>query len=174
MHPVEYGAQTLRGVLDRLPGLDPAVIDDVIVGCAVPEKWTGFNVARLIAQRTSLPDSVPGQTLTRFCSSGLQAIATAANAIKAGEMDVVVAGGIERMTGLFMGHPEEYQDKELVEQCPATYMAMGMTAENVAVRCQISRIDMERMAAASHQKAAAAQAAGWARPASWRWNDGPL
>lgn len=160
MHPVEYGAQTLRGVLDRLPGLDPALIDDVIVGCAVPEKFTGFNIARLIAQRAGLPDSVPGQTLTRFCSSGLQTIATAANAIKANEMDIIVAGGIERMTGIFMGHPDEYQDPDLIEQCPASYMAMGITAENVAERYNISRAEMELMAVASHQKAAAAQEAG--------------
>ena len=160
MHPVEYGAQTLRGVLDRLPGLDPALIDDVIVGCAVPEKFTGFNIARLIAQRAGLPDSVPGQTLTRFCSSGLQTIAAAANAIKANEMDIIVAGGIERMTGIFMGHPDEYQDPALIEQCPASYMAMGITAENVAECYNISRAEMEFMAAASHQKAAAAQAAG--------------
>lgn len=160
IHPVEYGAQTLRGVLDRLPGLDPAQIDDMIVGCAVPEKFTGFNIARLIAQRAGLPDCVPGQTLTRFCSSGLQSVATAANAIRAGEMDIVVAGGIERMTGIYMGHPEEYQDPALTEQCPAAYMQMGITAENVAERYGVTRAEMEAMAVASHQKAAAAQAAG--------------
>lgn len=160
VHPVEYAAQTLKGVLDRLPGLDPALIEDVIVGCAFPEKNTGFNVARQIAQRAGLPDSVPGQTLNRFCSSGLQSIATAANAIKAGEMDIVVAGGVEQMTNLVMNHPEEYWDAALVEQKPDTYLSMGMTAENVARQFGISRRDMEAMAVESHRKAAAAQEAG--------------
>ena len=91
MHPVEYGAQTLKGVLDKLPGFDPALVDDVMVGCAFPEQYTGFNVGRLVAQRAGLPDSVPAHTINRFCSSGLQSIATAANAIKADEMDIVVS-----------------------------------------------------------------------------------
>lgn len=159
-HPIEYAAQTLRGVLDRLPGLDPTIIDDVIVGCSVPEKKCGFNMGRLIVQRAGLPDCVPAQTLTRFCSSGLQSIATAANAIKAGEMDVVVAGGVEQMTGISMTHPEEYQDPALVEACPDAYIPMGLTAENVAERWGITRREMEELAAESHRRAAAAQAAG--------------
>lgn len=159
-HPVEYGAQNLKGVLARLSAFDPALIDDVIVGCAMPERYTGFNLARLLIQRAGLPDSVPGQTLTRFCSSGLQSIATAANAIKVGEMDVVVAGGVEMMTGMFMGHPEEYQDPELLKVSPEAYITMGMTAENVAEKYGIRRDEMDAMAVSSHQKAAAAQAAG--------------
>lgn len=159
-HPIEYGAQTLKGVLDRLPGLDLALIDDVIVGTAMPEKYTGFNIARLIAQYAGLPDSVPGQTLTRFCASGLQSIATAANAIKANEMDIVVAGGVELMTGIYMGHPDEFQYPALLEQKPATYMQMGMTAENVAEKYGITRLEMEKLAVKSHQKAAAAQQEG--------------
>jgi len=159
MHPVEYAAQALAGVLRRVPSLDPALIEDVIVGCSVPERYTGFNIGRLIAQRAGLPDSVPGQTVTRFCSSGLQTIATAANAIMAGQMDVVVAGGVERMTDLNMMHPEEYQDAMLTEQIPGTYLSMGITAENVAARYGIARPEMEGMAVDSHRKAAAAQAA---------------
>lgn len=159
MHPVEYAAQALAGVLRRVPNLDAALIEDVIVGCAVPERVTGFNVGRLIAQRAGLPDTVPGQTVNRFCSSGLQAIAIAANAIMAGQMDVVVAGGVERMTDMIMGQPQEYQDVRLTEQIPGTYLSMGMTAENVAVRCGITRPEMEAMAVDSHRKAAAAQAA---------------
>lgn len=159
MHPVEYAAQALAGVLRRVPSLDPALIEDVIVGCSVPERYTGFNIGRLIAQRAGLPDSVPGQTVTRFCSSGLQTIATAANAIMAGQMDVVVAGGVERMTDLNMVHPEEYQDAMLMEQIPGTYLSMGLTAENVAARYGIARPEMEAMAVDSHRKAAAAQAA---------------
>jgi len=159
-HPVEYGAQTLKGVLDRLPGLDPALIDDVVVGCSAPEGYTGYDIARLLAQRAGLPDSVPGQTMTRFCSSGLQSIATAANAILSGEMDVVVAGGIERMTGMYMGLPEKYQDQDLIAQKPYTYLSMGMTAENVAELYHITRPEMEQMAVESHQKAAQAQREG--------------
>lgn len=159
-HPIEYAAQTLRGVLDQLPGLDPALIDDVIVGCSVPQNYLGFNTGRLIAQRAGLPDIVPAQTLTRFCSSGLQSIAAAANAIMAGEMDVVAAGGVELMTGISMTHPEEYQDPALVVQCPDAYIPMGLTAENVAERYGITRHEMECMAVESHHKAAAAQAAG--------------
>lgn len=160
IHPVEYAVQTLKGVLDRLPGLDLSLIDDVIMGCAFPEKYTGFNVARLVAQRAGLPDSVPAQTLNRFCSSGLQSIATAANAIKVGEMDVVVAGGVERMTDIFMGHPNEFQYLALLEDRPYSYISMGLTAENVAEKFGISRVDMEAMAVESHLKAATAQTAG--------------
>lgn len=160
-HPVEFAAQTLSGVLDRLPGLDRSAIDDVIVGCAMPERYTGFNVARLIAQHADLPDQVPGQTVNRFCSSGLQAIATAANAIKAGEIDVAVAGGVELMTGIQMTHSEEYQYAPLSAKQPGTYLPMGITAERVAERYHVSREDMEQMAVESHQKAAQAQENGW-------------
>lgn len=160
VHPVEYAAQALAGVLSRVPGLAPALIDDVIVGCAVPERHCGFNVGRLIAQRAGLPATVPGQTVNRFCSSGLQAIATAANAIMAGQMDVVVAGGVERMTDMVMGHPEEYQDARLTGLVPGTYLPMGITAEIVAERYGITRPEMEALAVESHRKAAAAQAAG--------------
>ena len=159
-HPVEYAAQALKGVLAKAPSLDPSIIEDVLAGCSMPERYVGFNVARLIAQRAGLPDAVPGQTINRFCSSGLQAIATGANAIMAGEMDVVVAGGVELMTGISMGHPEEYQNALLREQIPGTYLSMGITAENVATRYGITRPEMEAMAVRSHQKAAAAQAAG--------------
>lgn len=159
-HPIEYGAQTLKGVIAKLPGFDTAVVDDVIVGCATPERYTGYNIGRLIAQRAGLPDSVPGQTVNRFCSSGLQTIATAANAIMANQMDVIIAGGVEMMTDMNMLHPEEYQDALLAEQIPGTYISMGLTAENVAERCGITRHDMESMAVESHKKAAFAQAAG--------------
>jgi acetyl-CoA acyltransferase len=159
-HPVEYGAQTLKGVIEKLAGFDPSIIDDVIVGCSFPEKYTGNNVGRLIAQRAGLPDTVPGQTVNRFCSSGLQTIAAASNAIMANQMDVVIAGGVEMMTDMNMTLPEEYQDELLAEQIPGSYMSMGVTAENVAECYGITRHDMEVMAVGSHQKAAAAQAAG--------------
>ncbi len=160
VHPVEYGAQTLKGVLERLPGLDPALIDDVIVGCANPERLCGYNMGRLIVQRAGLPDSVTAQTVNRFCSSGLQTIATGANAIMANQADVIVAGGVERMTDLQMAFPKEFRDAALEEQDPGAYLPMGFTAENVASRYGITRTDMDQMAVDSHRKAAAAQAAG--------------
>ena len=159
-HPVEYSSQVIKGMLAKVPSFDTALIDDVIVGCSNPERYMGFNMGRLIAQRSGLPDSVPGQTVNRFCSSGLQTIATAANAIMAGAMDVIIAGGVEMMSSISMNFPEEFQDKKLVEQIPASYLAMGLTAENVAEQYNVSRADMEIMATESHQKAAAAQAAG--------------
>jgi len=159
-HPVDYGALALQGVLAKAPQVDPCLIEDLIVGCAVPERYVGYNVARLIAQRAGLPDLVPGQTVNRFCASGLQAIATGANAILAGEMDIVIAGGIEMMTDLSMGHPKEYQNAYLSEHIPGTYMSMGLTAEFVAERYDLTRAEMETLAVESHQKAAAAQAAG--------------
>ena len=159
-HPIEYAAEVLKGVLARVPELDPKDIDDVVVGCATPEKYLGFNVGRLIVQRAQLPDEVSAQTINRFCSSGLQSIATASNAIRANEMDIVVAGGVEMMTGLVMGQPKEFMDPQLLEVEPAAYMPMGITAENVAHRYNISREDMEKMACESHQKAAKAQAEG--------------
>ena len=160
VHPIEYGGQTLRGVLNRLPGFDESMIEDVILGCSSPEGELGFNLARMVAQYADLPDVVPGQTLTRFCSSGLQSIATAANAIKSGEMDIVIAGGVEKMTGITMGQPEEFQYDKLIEKKPYTYISMGMTAENVAAIYGITREEMDQMAVESHAKAAKAQSEG--------------
>ena len=159
-HPVDYTAAALKGVLEKVPQLDVSTIEDVIVGCAVMERYTSYNIARLAAQKAGLPDLVPAQSINRFCSSGLQAIATAANAIEAGQMDVVVAGGVEMMTGMSMGHPEEFHDQELAKRIPGTYLSMGETAEIVAERYHITRQEMEEMAVKSHQKAAAAQASG--------------
>ena len=159
-HPAHYAAAALKGVLEKVPQLDLATIDDVIVGCAMPERYAGYNIARLAAQKAGLPDIVPAQTINRFCSSGLQAIATAANAIEGGQMDVVIAGGVEMMTGMKMGHPEEFHDQELAKRIPGTYLSMGETAEIVAERYHVTRTEMEEMAVESHQKAAKARAAG--------------
>jgi len=159
-HPTHYTATALKGVLEKVPQLDVSTIEDVIVGNAMPERYTGYNIARLVAQKAGIPDVVPAQTINRFCSSGVQAIATAANAIEAGQMDVVVAGGVEMMTGMAMGHPEEFHDQELAAMIPGTYMAMGETAEIVAERYHVTREEMENMAVESHQKAYAAQEAG--------------
>ena len=98
LHPVDFAAQALQGVLARIPALDPAQIDDLIMGCALPFGVQGNNIARLVATRAGLPDQVCGQTVNRFCASGLQAISIGANAISCGEADVVVAGGVESMS----------------------------------------------------------------------------
>ena len=135
-HPVEYAAEVLKGVLARVPELDPKDIDDVVVGCANPEGMLGFNVGRLIVQRAGLPDEVSAQTINRFCSSGLQSIATASNAIRAGEMDIVVAGGVDRMTGLDMGFPKEFQDTDLLEVEPAAYIQMAVESHQKAAKAQ--------------------------------------
>lgn len=160
-HPVDFGAQTLLGVLAKVPQLDPVDIDDVVVGCAYPEERQGWQFSRVIVQRAGLPDSVCAQTLTRFCSSGLQAIATGANAIIANQADVVVAGGVESMTMVRkMSFPEEFWEEGLAQTYPEAYMAPGLTAELVAERYHVTRADMEAMAVESHRRAHAAQEAG--------------
>ena len=159
-HPIDWSAQVLRGVLDRVPQLDPGQIADVVVGCAMPVRGLNLNAARLINMRAGLPDSVCGQTINRFCASGLQAVATCANAIAAGQDDVMVAGGVEDMSHTFKTADPADQNPWLAEHMEGAYMSMGMTAENVAVRYGITRDEMERMAVSSHQKAAAAQDSG--------------
>ena len=165
-HPVEYGAQVLKGVLARVPQLKAEEIEDVIMGCAFPREQTALNIARLIVNRAELPDSVCGMTINRFCSSGLQSIATAANAIACGQGDVMVAGGIEDMTDTFRGgeHLPEWQDQWLNDNYPGAYMAMGLTAENVAEKYNLTREELDAFAVESHKKAAAAQAAGKLAP----------
>ena len=159
-NPIEYSAEVLQGVLGRVPALDPSLIEDVILGCAMPVNEMDYNAARMIARRAGLPNSVPGQTINRFCSSALQAVATAANAIIAGQMDCVVAGGTECMTRCFRPCPEEYIDKKLQEMDEGLYISMGETAERVADRYGVTREAMDRMAYESHKKALAAQQAG--------------
>ena len=160
VHPVEFGAQVLRGVLDRVPQLKPEEIGDLIVGCAQPKGAQDTNMARLIVQRAQLPDSLTAQTVNRFCSSGLQTIATAANAIRCGEEDVIVAGGVETMSMVSMIPDPVTFDPWLMEHYPEAYISMGMTAENVADRYDISREEMDAMAVESHRKAMAAWDAG--------------
>jgi acetyl-CoA acyltransferase len=154
--PDELAAQVVRGALERTPGLDPVDVDDVIMGCAMPEGEQGLNVARIAALRAGIPDSVPAVTVNRFCSSGLQAIAMAAEKIMAGWADVVVAGGTESMSMIpsvgtrFAPHPE------LADSWPEIYISMGNTAENVARRFGISREDQDAYGLRSHHRAASA------------------
>ncbi len=163
-NPIDYAAQTLSGVIARVPQLKPEMIDDVITGCAMATNELNMNASRLIVNRAGLPESVCGQTINRFCSSGLQAIATAANAILAGQMKCVVAGGVECMTKCFSPFPDEYKNKWILENYIGGYMAMGETAERVADAYNVSRADMEQMALESHTKAAIARRDGKLAP----------
>ena len=159
-HPVEYAAQTLKGVLDKVPQLAVDDIDDVVVGCAQPTNELNMNFGRLVAQRVGLPDSVSGQTVNRFCASGLQTIATCSNAIAMGQGEVMLAGGVEDMSKTFFPFEDKYKNQWLAENIPGTYMSNGQTAENVAALYNVSRKTMDQMAVESHAKAAAAQKSG--------------
>ena len=173
MHPVDLGGIVLRRVLDKMPELPEDEIDDIIVGCAQQEIKQTFNIARLIASRAGLPESVPGMSCNRFCSSGLQSIALAAGQIQSGLADVIIAGGVESMTAVPISaeRTAEAVDEWLLKNAPANYMSMGETAENVAARYGITREEMDAFAVESHRKAAAAQDAG-RFDASIVWLDG--
>lgn len=160
VHPVDMGAAVVGDLLRRVPQLDPAEIEDVIMGTAVPEAEQGMNMARLIGVRAGLPNNVPGITLNRFCSSGLQTIAYAAQQIMAGGADVLVAGGVESMSLLPMAGHKVALNPTLVETRPDVYIGMGHTAEEVAKRYNVSREDQDAFALASHRKAAEAVASG--------------
>ena len=158
--PEDFGAQVIKGVLAKVPTFDPALIDDVILGCAFQEAETGTNVARNIVLLSGIPDSVPAITINRFCSSGLQAIDMAANAIKAGEADVVLAGGVETMSMIPMGGNLNCPVVSLATAMPDAMTAMGNTAENVAVKYEITREQQDEFSLNSHMKAIAAQDSG--------------
>lgn len=158
-HPVEWAAETLNGVLDKVPELDKTEIDDIVIGCARPVNKCAKNVARLICLRAGL-ESASAQTINRFCASGLQAISICSNAIAVGDLDVAVAGGIECMS-MDQALIDGYKDEILDLESPGAYMDMGDTAENVASLKGITRAEMDAFGAASQQKAAAAQKAGY-------------
>ncbi|MHB1683614.1 MAG: acetyl-CoA C-acyltransferase [Bacilli bacterium] len=158
--PDELAAMILKGVLARVPELDPAQIEDIVLGCATPEAEQGMNLARIIALRAGLPTSVAGVTVNRFCSSGLQAIAMAAQSIQTGMNEVVVAGGVESMSRLPMGGYNISPNPYLAEYYPESYMSMGHTAEEVARRFGVSREDQDAFALQSHRRAAAAMREG--------------
>ncbi|GED53862.1 acetyl-CoA C-acetyltransferase [Brevibacillus borstelensis] len=160
VHPVDMGAAVVSNLLGRVPQLNPADIEDIIIGNAVPEAEQGMNMARLIGLRAGLPTNVSGITVNRFCSSGLQTIAYAAHQIMVGGADVIVAGGVESMSLLPMTGHKVALNPTLVETMPEAYMGMGHTAEEVAKRYRISREDQDAFALRSHQRAAAALAAG--------------
>ncbi len=151
--PDDLGAEAIRGALSRVPNLDPGRIDDVIFGCAMPEGEQGMNVARICALKAGLPDGVPAMTVNRFCSSGLQSIAMAAERILAGFADVVVAGGTESMTMVPMGGNKPSFNPDLIDMRPEVFLPMGLTAEEVARRFQVTREDQDQFAYHSHRKA---------------------
>ncbi len=161
--PDDMLAHALQAVLAQVPQMDPALVEDVIVGCAMPEAEQGMNVARIGALLAGLPDTVPGLTINRFCSSGLQAVADAAARIRLGEAEVMLAAGTETMSLMsqMMGNkvslnPAIFEGNDHL----AIAYGMGLTAEKVAQRWGVSREDQDAFALASHQKAAAARAAG--------------
>jgi acetyl-CoA acyltransferase len=164
LHPVDLSAQVMRGALERV-GLDPRELEDVLWGCAMPEAAQGLNIARLALLRAGFPVEVAGATVNRFCSSGLQTIAMAAQAVMTGMADAVLAGGVEMMSQVPMSgfHTRLHPDLTPTEWSPEAYSAyigMGYTAERVAERFGISREDQDRWALRSHQRAAQAWAEG--------------
>lgn len=158
--PDDLAAAAMRGALDRVPGLDPAEIDDVILGCAMPEAEQGMNIARIASLRAGLPVSTAAMTVNRFCASGLEAIAQAALRIGSGGAEVVVAGGAESMSMVPMGGNKLAVNPWLAEHYPGAYLSMGLSAERVAAKYGIAREDADRFALASHHKALAAQESG--------------
>jgi acetyl-CoA acyltransferase len=159
--PDDMAAAALGAVVKQVEGkLDPAEIEDVVLGCAIPEGEQGFNVARVAALRAGLPDAIPGTTVNRFCSSGLQTIAQSSERIMAGFANAILAGGTESMSLVSLGSTRLAPNPHLVETHPDIYLGMGLTAENVAREWEISREEQDAFALRSNQRAVAAIAAG--------------
>src|SRR4051812_40465225 len=158
--PDDLAATAINGALARVPQLDKAEIEDVILGCAMPEAEQGMNVARIASLRAGLPVEISAMTINRFCSSGLQAIAIAADRIASGAAEVMVAGGTESMTMIPMGGHKVSCNPWLVDNYPDAYLSMGLTAERLATRFDITREMSDQFSLDSHRKALAAIAAG--------------
>jgi acetyl-CoA acyltransferase len=158
--PDDLAAIAISGALARLPQLDPAEVEDVILGCAMPEAEQGMNVAKIAAFRAGLPVTTSGMTINRYCASGLQSIALAADRIRGGSAECIVAGGVESMSYVPFGGNKISVNPWLVENFPGSYMSMGLTAERVAAHYGITRDAMDAFAYDSHRKALVAQTAG--------------
>lgn len=160
VRPDDLARRILQAVIERTPGLDPAQVDDVVLGCAFPEGEQGLNLARMASLSAGFPTSVPGVTVNRYCASSLEAIAIAATRIETGMADCIVAGGVESMSRVpAMGYrPSPHPD--LARSHPEYYMSMGQTAEEVARRCHVSRDDQDAFALQSHRRAAEALDSG--------------
>src|SRR5436309_2467094 len=151
--PDDMAAAAMRAAIERTPGLRAEDIDDIYIGCAMPEAEQGMNVARVAAFRAGIPYSVPAMTLNRFCSSGLQSIAFAADRIAVGAAHCILAGGTESMSMIPMGGHKIAPNPRLIETDPGTYLSMGLTAENLAREFRISREDQDAFALESHRRA---------------------
>lgn len=159
--PDRLGGLVIQALLNKYPQVNPSQVDDVIVGCAFPEASQGLNIARQVAVLGGLPVEVPAMTINRFCSSGLQSIALAAERIQSGSADIIFAGGVESMSLVPMGGFHVQPNPNLVEDYPEIYINMGLTAENVASKYGITRDKQDEFAFKSHQKAIHAQQNGY-------------
>jgi len=160
VRPDELGSEVVKELMKRTPALDPSAVDDVIFGCAFPEGEQGMNMARMISLRSGLPISVPGETINRYCSSGVQSIAHAAFAIMAGQMDVAIAGGTESMSMVPMAGYKFAPNPYFAQELPHYYTNMGLTAENVAAKYNVTREDQDAFSLGSNLKAARAVETG--------------
>jgi acetyl-CoA acyltransferase len=160
VRPDELAATTINALLDRTPGLDPAEIEDLVIGCAFPEGEQGMNMARMIGLRSKLPQSVPAETINRYCSSGIQSIAHVAHRIMTGEIEVGIGGGVESMSMVPMMGYKFSPNPHFAQDLPHYYTNMGLTAENVSVKYGISREDQDAFAVQSNIKAAKAVESG--------------
>jgi acetyl-CoA acyltransferase len=158
--PDELAGQVIAALMARVPQVSPALVEDLVLGCAMPEGEQGLNVARVAGLLGGLSEDSAAMTINRFCSSGLQAIALAAGAIKLGSADVVIAGGVESMSMVPMTGNKISMSPEAMRRVASVYTPMGITAENVASKFSVARADQDAFALASHKKAAAAKAAG--------------
>ncbi len=160
VRPDDLAAFAINGALERIPQLDRSEVEDVILGCAMPEAEQGMNVARVASFRAGLPVTTSGMTINRYCASGLQSIAIAAERIRGGGAEVIVAGGVESMSFVPMGGNKISVNPWLVDHYPGSYMSMGLTAERVAEHYGITREEMDQFSLSSHEKALAAIASG--------------
>jgi acetyl-CoA acyltransferase len=158
--PDDLAAEVFRGLLRKVEGLDPAEIDDVILGCAFPEGEQGMNMGRMVSLRAGLPQSVPAETVNRFCCSGVQTIAHAANAIMAGQATTIIAGGTESMSMVPMTGLKFAPNPFFAADSPMVYTSMGLTAENVAEKYGVNREDQDKFSLRSHQNANRAVTSG--------------
>lgn len=158
--PDDMAAEAIKAALAKVPAVDPSMVDDVVLGCATPEAEQGMNVARIASLLAGVPDRAAAMTINRFCASGLQAIAAAADEIRSGAADVAVAGGTESMSMIPMGGGKIAPNPDLVDRYPDAYLGMGLTAELVAKKYNIDRERSDAFALESHRKAVAAIEAG--------------
>ena len=158
--PEAMAATVIQAVMERAPEVGPQEVDDVILGCAMPEAEQGMNVGRIASLQAGLPVDVPAQTVNRFCSSGLQTIALAAQQIMSGMGEAIIAGGVETMSRVPMSSNKFMANPTLAQEYPGVYISMGLTAENVARQFEVTRAEQDLFALRSHQRAAAAQDAG--------------